>query len=62
MISEALSAVTKAHDIACISHDAGSLGSENALSCGNACESDWVSINRGEVIDVEHLTGRHGSR
>jgi hypothetical protein len=19
---------------------------------------DWVSINRGEVIDVEHLTGR----
>jgi hypothetical protein len=30
---------------------------KNALTGANVSDSDWVSINRGEVIDVERLAG-----
>jgi hypothetical protein len=52
------SATGERTDIACISHDPGLAVVENALTLVNVSERDWVSINRGEVIDVEHLTGQ----
>jgi hypothetical protein len=42
--------------IAFISRDPGLVVSESALTSINAGGRDWVSINRGEVIDVERLT------
>ena len=38
--------------IACISHESGAVVSENALNGINTTGRDWVSINRGQIVQI----------